>query len=806
MPTITGLAAVGVLALLLTIGASAALPAPVAWVEPSMERVGPFDSAGTASEIDLYAAQGETESFQIIVRAAGENLTNVDVTAPDLGGPEVTLYREHYVYLSTGSGDWASNRNRPEGPGWYPDPLIPFDDPATGQDLVGAQLDAVPFDLAADRNQPIWVDVYVPRGTAPGQYSGSFTVTSGQGQASATLNLTVWDFAVPLRPSADSSILLWTMRRDLATARELLQHRLMPSSVNRGDESYLISSYGLGATGLGFWSGADGTNCLMRSPPSVAELQAAAAEHEPELKLYNYTADEIDSCTNLYETLRSWARNLHAAGVDNLVTMAPVPELYDDGSGTGRSAVDIWVILPKMYDNASDRVIYCQQKGDEVWSYNCLMQDDYSPKWAIDFSPINYRIQPGFINQSLGMTGVLYWRADLWSTDPWNNVEAYAPWYPGEGMLVYPGQQVGVPGVVASMRVKWLRDGIDDYDYVHMLEQLGLGDQALEIARTVGPDWSDWTRDPAELEAARRQLGEMLSSLGGASHGIVARGQSDPRDVGSTGTTSLSATAVDGEGHAITSWHWSDGGAGGSFAPSADVQGPEYQAPVNMTEFDLIVHLTVTAGCGEAVGSHTIELRVRPREGAFYDVPDDHWAHAAINACLDAGIVRGFPDGFYRPGRSVTRAEMAVYIARALTGSDAAVPELTGPTRFPDIPADYWAAKHIEYAAGARIVGGYPDGMYHGDWTITRGQMSVFIARSMVDPTGEEGLADYVPPSTPTFPDVQTYFWAYAHIEYLVEHGGGSGYPDGLYRPTATCTRDQMAVYIARAFGLLEQP
>jgi hypothetical protein len=149
---------------------------------------------------------------------------------------------------------------------------------------------------------------------------------------------------------------------------------------------------------------------------------------------------------------------------------------------------------------------------------------------------------------------------------------------------------------------------------------------------------------------------------------------------------------------------------------------------------------------------------------------------------------------------------MAVYVARALAGSDADVPEVMGPARFPDVQADHWAAKHIEYAAAANIVGGYPDGMYHGEWTITRGQMSVFIARAIVDPTGEEGLAGYVPPSTPTFPDVPTYFWAYTHIEYLVEHGGNSGYADGFYRPTAACTRDQMAVYIARAFGLLEEP
>jgi hypothetical protein len=46
--------------------------------------------------------------------------------------------------------------------------------------------------------------------------------------------------------------------------------------------------------------------------------------------------------------------------------------------------------------------------------------------------------------------------------------------------------------------------------------------------------------------------------------------------------------------------------------------------------------------------------------------------------------------------------------------------------------------------------------------------------------------------------------WCYKHVEYLLERDVVSGYPDGLYRPTATVTRDQMAVYVSRAFGLMD--
>ncbi len=92
------------------------------------------------------------------------------MTVSDLEGPagrtipktNFTLYREKYVYVSSSSPNWKGS-NQPKGSGWYPDALIPFTDPDTGKPLSGAALTAVPFDLKAGNNQPIWVDLLIPR-------------------------------------------------------------------------------------------------------------------------------------------------------------------------------------------------------------------------------------------------------------------------------------------------------------------------------------------------------------------------------------------------------------------------------------------------------------------------------------------------------------------------------------------------------------------------------------------------------------------------------------------------------------------
>jgi len=494
-----------------------------AWVAPSLVRIGPSDAAGTLTEMELYAARGESESFQVIVRAPAGGLTNVRVSASNLTGPgasviaarNLSLFREHYVYLAQASPDWRGT-NRPSGvPGWFPDGLIPSVDPDTGAPLSGAQLTAFPFALEAGKNQPVWIDVKVPRGTLAGRYTGIVDVTANEGTAQVSVALTVWGFDLPVQPKLKSSF-PYSASVGIASYKELLRNRLMPTGVSTSDERALIDSLGLNAASTGPWSGADIGTCTMSAAPSVSTFQQLAARHQPGLLLYDYSADEIGRCaTQLAPTIKAWARNMHQAGINNLITMTPKRILFDDGSGTGRSAVDIWVMLPVTYDEVPDSVAYVLSKGDMAWSYNCLVQDSYSPKWEIDFSPLDFRIQPGFINQSLGLTGLLYWRIDVWTSDPWNNVN-YAEGsgvYPGEAKLVYPGTQVGIPGVAPSIRLKWLRDGADDFDYIQILKDQGQGDFALGVARTVGQDWHTWTRDPVALENARRQLGQKIHTI-----------------------------------------------------------------------------------------------------------------------------------------------------------------------------------------------------------------------------------------------------------------------------------------------------
>lgn len=564
-----------------------AVSQPQVWIAPSLHRVGMTDASNGVTQATLYGAKGATDSFQIVIPGGSDGFTNANVMISNLTGPgtipstSFNLYRELYVNVSPGSPNWEGS-NQPLGSGNYADPLIPFTDPATGNSLSnsGATYVAAPFAATAGQNTNIWVDLLIPSTAAAGNYTGTYTVTTNEGNSVGRISLTVWNFSMPASPYLKSAFLFWSAG-NTASLDELERHRLMPSSETTSLQPAMMGSYGLNLVDLDYYSGASAGNCVMSAAPSAAQFQSAAVSQTTGLMTYDYSADEISGCTNLYPTLTQWAANMHAAGVENLVTMAPDPALFNDGTGTGRSVVDIWVMLPEEYNGDTSNVTAALNKGDSAWSYNTLVQDAYSPKWEIDFAPVNFRLQSGFISQSLGLTGLLYWRVDDFTANPWTNPNNTGTFssnnYPGEGMLFYPGAEVGLNQVVPSMRLKWLRDGVEDYDYVQLLKNAGNSSLAKQISQSVGPDWTNWTRDESAVISARIQVGEAINSLVGGSTTTSSEssssGSSSSGSSSSGSSSSGSSSSGPSSSGSSSSGPSSSGSSSGSTTPTIPAPG-----------------------------------------------------------------------------------------------------------------------------------------------------------------------------------------------------------------------------------------
>ena len=105
----------------------------------------------------------------------------------------------------------------------------------------------------------------------------------------------------------------------------------------------------------------------------------------------------------------------------------------------------------------------------------------------------------------------------------------------------------------------------------------------------------------------------------------------------------------------------------------------------------------------------------------FKDIPDNYWACPAISTLTNAGILKGFEDGNFRPNEPVTRAQMATIIARFANLSE-------GTVSFTDIEG-HWAQRAIELAAGNGWINGYEDGTFRPNDKITRAATMAMINR-----------------------------------------------------------------------------
>ncbi|MFC4305217.1 InlB B-repeat-containing protein [Cohnella boryungensis] len=104
-----------------------------------------------------------------------------------------------------------------------------------------------------------------------------------------------------------------------------------------------------------------------------------------------------------------------------------------------------------------------------------------------------------------------------------------------------------------------------------------------------------------------------------------------------------------------------------------------------------------------------------------------HWAEVNIKQAVSASIVNGYPDGSFKPNRTVTRAEFAVMLMNTLKlQGDGAILKFTD---YGTITA--WAQKAVALAVKAQVINGYADGTFRPDAEITRSEMALMVARAL---------------------------------------------------------------------------
>jgi hypothetical protein len=532
-----------------------------AWTASATQKIRPGDAAGTTTSASLEAARNEFEAFHVVLAGGGGGAHAVTVAADALTGPggaaisDVRVFREGMYNVATPS-------NIQGAAGAWPDAMIPAVDEIDNQPR-----NAFPVDVAANQEQPVFVEYHVPQGATAGWYSGTVHVSGGI-SAEIPVKLYVHAFTLPSTSSLPSAYELgWN---DACTAhfggyaqcggdagvqalnnkyaRFALDHRITLSNVvNSGpaqasDGSYdwatWDASYGPlldGAAG-GRLAGAKLTSLRYNWTADQAHFAEWAKHFHAKGwfdRTFDYSCDEPPAGCS-WDSINARTSMVHAAdpAFQTLVTTT-LAEATQNGVVAGIDLLVPGIVwLDPMAPATSPRAGYdswmSSSPQKKMWIYQSCDSDGCAgigdatqagwPTHMID-APATQNRAMEWQAWRQKAAGELYYdttyafaRGDAWSNQYYFGGN-------GDGTLFYPGTPAKIGGTsqvpVASLRLKLIREGMEDYEYFKALADAGDPAMADAEAAALSPKAYTNMTDPAQIDAARHRMALRIEELTG---------------------------------------------------------------------------------------------------------------------------------------------------------------------------------------------------------------------------------------------------------------------------------------------------
>lgn len=174
------------------------------------------------------------------------------------------------------------------------------------------------------------------------------------------------------------------------------------------------------------------------------------------------------------------------------------------------------------------------------------------------------------------------------------------------------------------------------------------------------------------------------------------------------------------------------------------------------------------------------------------DEPDEpEYTPDGLNTTDHFSYIIGYDDGTVKPDAYITRAEVATIFFRLLT--DEARDEFWSESNdYTDVASADWFNNAVSTLSNMGILGGYEDGTFRPNATITRAEFAK-IAVSFFD--HEDIAAENV------FVDVADGSWYENYVAVAAEIGLIEGYAGDVFRPDANITRAEACTIINRTLG-----
>ena len=449
-------------------------------------------------QIEISLAGNEYESFQLAILPYGKDLRNLKVEVSDLMSREGSIISKSRIEASLVDYnfiDWQAAYVA-EYKGWHPDPLIPL---KSGNNISGK-----------DVCRPLWITVYAPAGTKPGDYSGTITLSAeGMKKVVAYVKCRIWNFDLPVASHLKTHS--WDQIEYMADFYNL--EELPLEWYQNFCELLLKNRFNPGSAGVNYVSEKPDSKgnydfskvekvlkyCIDRGLDRFSIVQMKKGLYTPEEaeKVYRFVeayakflkekgwldkalVELWDEPTDLeYPYIKERAERLKKIEPDLRLQLFAEGGPYDffdrstDKYGLN-NLIDIWAPVNIIESPET------QAKGGEIWTYYCTLARESAPNFYID-CPAIYQRSIAWYSWMYGVDGFEHWSSNYywrnvkkgkpmdekWPNVPWDSRTYY--YFNGEGQLVYPGPD-GIP--YSSVRLENFRDGMDDYEYLYILKEL----------------------------------------------------------------------------------------------------------------------------------------------------------------------------------------------------------------------------------------------------------------------------------------------------------------------------------------------
>lgn len=439
------------------------------------------------SELKIHSARNEYAPYQIAFHLPGTaSSQTVHIEVKDLSSKNGVIKSENAkLYLV--ETVTIEKPSMPYPQRVWPDPLPPYHD----------------FTVQPGETRSAWVDLFIPEETIPGVYGGEAVVTYGDQTRNLKVTVKVASPVIPTTPTLKTAfgISYGDIARAHGVEENTPEYKALMDKYYWFHVEHRVSPYHIP---VDFYS-EEAHEYL--DDPRVTFLRAPFSWDKEEMEKINrrlvdmgwikkavfYNVDEPEP--GEFEKVAKIGKWLYEINPDlqMLITHGVAPGLQE-------GMIDIWcpVIMVTMDPMEVKKLKKEVADGKEFWWYTCI-----GPKWEgttyfIDEYATAPRIHP-WMNFLYGVSGLLYYRTTRWKDvqyDPWEHTETY-PGGNGDGSLLYPGSKVGYEGPVASIRLKNIREGIEEFELLKLLR-----DAIVDAAAEIGGSASDYDPDGRLYEHA----------------------------------------------------------------------------------------------------------------------------------------------------------------------------------------------------------------------------------------------------------------------------------------------------------------